>query len=92
MSGSTFPEEMRLFRLEVVEGLLSVDIPLSQSDVLRPVFEKYGHRLISGINLVKLIPAALQKESEKIMSELKGDKDVSAIFDGTARLGQALTV
>ena len=93
-SGSTLLEEMRLFWFEVVAGLLSGGILLSNADVLHPIFEKYGHRLISATNLAKLIPAVLENEREKIKSELELEdiKEASVIFDGTARLGEALAV
>ena len=44
-SGSTLPAEIRLFRLETVECVLSGGIPLSKVDVLRPLLEKYSHSL-----------------------------------------------
>lgn len=76
-SGSTLPEEMRFSRFEVVEGLLSGRIPLSNADVLRPIFEKYGRRLTSATNLAKLIPAVLENERGKIKSELEDIKEAS---------------
>jgi hypothetical protein len=61
-SGSTLPQDMRLFRFEIVECLPSAGIPLSKADILRPILEKYGHRLTSSSNLSELIPAVLEKE------------------------------
>ena len=43
--GSTLPAEMRLFRFEVVESFLSGRIALAKVDALRPLLEKYGHKL-----------------------------------------------
>ena len=42
--GSTLPEDMRLYRYELVETLLKAGIPLSKTDIMRPFLEKYGHR------------------------------------------------
>ena len=39
-SGSTLPAEIRLFRFEVVERVLSGSKPLSKVDTLRPILEK----------------------------------------------------
>ena len=43
--GETLPDEMRLFRFDLVEAFLSAGIPLSKIDHLRSFLEKYGHRL-----------------------------------------------
>ena len=91
-SGSTLPQDMRLFRFEIVECLLSAGIPLPKADILRPILEKYGHRLTSSSNLSELIPAVLEKEREKIKNELQDINEASIIFDGTARLGEALAI
>ena len=45
--GSTLPEDMRLYRYELVEALLKAGIPLLKVNSLRPFLEKYGHRLTS---------------------------------------------
>ena len=39
-----------------------------------------------------LIPAVLEKEKEKLKAELHNVKETSIIFDGTARLGEALAI
>ena len=86
-SGSTLPVDIRLFRFEIVECVLTRGIPLSKVDVLRPLLEKYGHRLTHSTNLREIIPAVLEKEKDKLRSELKTVKEASVIFDGTARMG-----
>ena len=89
-SGSTLPQDMHLFRFEVVQSFLSGGIALSKIDTVRPIFEKYGHRLTSVTHLAELIPTVLEKET--IKNELKGINEASVIFDGTARLGEALAI
>lgn len=91
-TGSTLPAEMQLFRFEVVESFLSSGIPLAKVDALRPMLEKHGHRLTSRSHMNELIPAVLEKEKNKLKEELQGVKEVSVIFDGTARLGEALAI
>ena len=91
-SGSTLPAEIRLFRFEIVECVISGGIPLSKVDILRPLLEKCGHRLTHSANLREIIPAVLEKEREKLLSELESVKEASVIFDGTARMGEALAI
>ena len=91
-SGSTLPQDMHLFRFEVVQSFLSGGIARSKIDTVRPIFEKYGHRLTSVTHLAELIPTVLEKEKETIKNELKGINETSVIFDGTARLGEALAI
>ena len=91
-AGSTLPAEMQIFRFEVVESFLSSGIPLAKLDALRPLLEKHGHRLTSRSHMNELIPAVLEKEKNKLKDELQGVKQVSVIFDGTARLGEALAI
>ena len=52
--GETLPEDMRLFRSDLVETFLSAGIPLSKTDLLRPLLEKYGHRLTGHGHLSQL--------------------------------------
>ena len=59
---------------------------------MRPFFEKYGHRLTSSIHLNEPIPAVLEKEKETLKEKLKVAKEASVIFDGMARLGEALVI
>ena len=52
---------------------------------MRPFLEKYGHWLPSRAYLSELIPAILHREKETLKETLKSEKEVSVIFDGTAR-------
>ena len=60
--------------------------------LFRPLLEKYGHRLTHSTNLREIIPAVLEKEKDKLRSELETVKEASVIFDGTARTGEALAI
>lgn len=90
--GSTLPEDMRLYRFELVESLLTAGIPKSKVDNLRPFLEKYGHRLTSSSHLSELIPLILKKEKDCVKSEIATSDNFSVIFDGSTRLGEALVV
>ena len=91
-NGSTLPADKRLFRFEIVECVLTGGIPLSKVDVLHPLLEKYGHRLTHSTNHREIIPAVLEKEKEKLRTELETVKEASVIFDGTATMGEALAI
>ena len=86
------PSDIQLHRYELVESALSGEVALSKVDAMRPFLDKYGHRLTSSAHLNELIPAVLDKEKETLKEELKVAKEASVIFDGTARLGEALAI
>ena len=90
--GSTLPEDMRLYRYELVEALLKAGIPLSKVDSLRPFLEKYGHRLTTRSHLAEFIPTIHQKEIDFVKSEIAANSAFSVIFDGSTRLGEALAI
>ena len=73
-SGSILPVEFRLFRFKIVKCVISGGIPLSKVDILRPLLEKYIHRLTHSVSLREIIPAELEKEREQLLSELESVK------------------
>ena len=90
--GYTLPEDMRLYRYELVEALLKAGIPLSKVDSLRPFLEKYGHCLTTRSHLAEFIPTIHQKEIDFVKSEIAANSAFSVIFDGSTRLGEALAI
>ena len=84
--GFTLPEDMRLYRYELVETLLKAGIPLFKVDSLRPFLEKYCHRLTSRNHLAEFIPMIRQKEIDFVKSEIAANSAFSVIFDGTPDL------
>ena len=90
--GETLPEDMRLFRFDLVEAFLSAGIPLSKIDHLRSFLEKYGHRLTAHGHLSQMIPSIIEKEKETLKTELSLVDGCSVIFDGSTRLGEALAI
>ena len=91
-TGSTLPSEIQLYRYELVESALLAGVAISKVHAMGPFVEKYHHRLTSRAHLSELIPAILQREKETLKEDLKSVKEVSVIFDATARLGEALTI
>ena len=67
--GETLPEDMRLFRFDLVEAFLSAGIPLSKIDHLRSFLEKYGQRLTAHGHLSQMIPSIIEKEKETLKTE-----------------------
>ncbi|KAK3721851.1 hypothetical protein QZH41_002279 [Actinostola sp. cb2023] len=92
MKGSTLPEDMKLYRYELVEILLKAGIPLAKVDMLRPFLEKYGHRLTARSHLSEFIPLISKKEKELLKKEIAAASGFSVIFDGSTRLGEALAI
>ena len=90
--GETLPEDMRLFRFDLVEAFLSAGIPLSKIDHLRSFLEKYGHRLTAHGHLSQMIPSIIEKEKETLKTELSLVDGCSVIFDGSTRLGETLAI
>ena len=90
--GETLPEDMRLFRFDLVEAFLSAGIPLSKIDNLRSFLEKYGHRLTAHGHLSQMIPSIIEKEKETLKTELSLVDGCSVIYDGSTRLGEALAI
>ena len=89
--GETLTESTQVFRVKVVSTFLRASIPLNKLDVFRELFEEIGCRLTDKRNMFDLIPFIQKREIGTISEEIKG-MDVSVIFDGTTRLGEALAI
>ena len=89
--GSTLPEDMRLYRYELVKALLKAGIPLLKVDTLRPFLEKYGHRLTSQNHLAEFIPM-IRQEIDFVKSGIAANSAFPVIFDGSTRLGEVLAI
>ena len=90
--GETLPEDVRLFRFDLVEAFLSAGIPLSKIDHLRSFLEKYGYRFTAHGHLSQMIQSIIEKEKEPLKTELSLVDGCSVIFDGSTRLGEALAI
>ena len=95
---STLPLAQQAYRQEVVKEFLKAGIPISKIDKLRSLLEKNGHRLTSSSNLAQYITLIFKQEVDTIKKELslpgQGDmtRDVSVIFDGSTRQGEAIAI
>ena len=83
--------DARVYRVRVVEQFLKSGIPMSKIDSLRPLLEEGSHRLTHSSHLSEYIPVVYSEEKKGIKNEVEG-RDVSVIFDGSTRLGEALGI
>ena len=60
-------------------------------DSFRDILEENAYRLTDRRHMFDLVPFVLKEEEGRICSEIRG-KNVSVIFDGTSRLGEAIAI
>ena len=89
--GETLNDNQRVFRVKVLKTFLKSGVPLQKMDVFRELLEESGYCLTSVPNIRQLIPFVRQEEEETIKGEISGT-NISVIFDGTTRLGEALAI
>ena len=87
--GETLPEEQQVFRVKVVTTFLRAGVPLGKLDHFNELLEEGAYHLTDRHNLSDLVPFIQTQEKKQIMAEING-RDISVIFDGTCRLGEAL--
>ena len=84
-------DNQRVFRVRVLKTFLKAGVPLQKMDDFRELLEEGGYHLTSVPNMRQLIPFVRKEEEEMIKGEISGH-NVSVIFDGTTRLGEALAI
>ena len=89
--GETLSEDQKLYRIKVTKAFLKAGIPLSKIKIVRELLEGNAYRLSDERGMYDLLPFIHSQMQEEIKTELSG-KDVSVIFDGTTRLGEAFAV
>ena len=89
--GEMLSDNQRLFRIKTMKTFLKAGVPLQKLDDFRELLEEGGYRLTSVPNMRQLIPFVRKEEEEIIKGELAGH-NISVIFDGTTRLGEALAI
>ena len=89
--GEMLSDNQRVFRIRVLKTFLKAGVPLQKMDDFRELLEEGGYRLTSVPNMRQFIPFVRKEEEEMIKGEISGH-DVSVIFDGTTRLGEALVI
>ena len=90
-AGTSVAMEVRVYRAKVVEHFLQAGIPLAKIDELRGLLEENAFRPCHSSHLAHYIPPILRNEKLAIRQEIEG-KDVSVVFHGSTRHGEALAV
>ena len=80
-----------MFRVQVIRVFLRAGVPLSKLHHFREVLEQYAYKLPDRRGMYDLIPFVLLYKTKQIKAEIEG-RNVSIIFDGTTRLGEALAI
>ena len=94
---NTLRLEERAYRIKVISELLKAGIPIRKIDMLRPLLENNGYRFTGSIHQRQYI-IVLKQEIEQIKEELAlpGQvgltRDLSTIFDGSTRQGEAVAI
>ncbi len=91
LEGESLPISQQVYRVKVLTAFLHAAIPLAKVDYFRQILEENALRLTDRSHLANLIPFVLQEEQAHLKEQIK-DKQVSVIFDGTTRLGEATVV
>ena len=87
--GETLPIEQQTYRVKVVQTFLRAAVPLNKLQHFRDILEENFFRLTDWHHMSDLVPFVLKEEESLIKKEIDG-KNVSVIFGGTTRLGEAL--
>ena len=91
-SGETLPEAQRVFRVQVVVLFLKKGVPLNKLEEFREVMEQNAYRRLADRHgTCDLISIVFKKEQNTIKAEILGE-NVSAVFYGTSRIGEALLI
>ena len=85
---SSLPEDVLLYRFNVMETFLAAGLPPTKIDDLAGLLKG---DVCDSSQMRLFIPKVEAFEFQRLRAELKGQK-VSVIFDGTTRLGEAIVV
>ena len=86
------------YRLEVFSEFLKAGIPIGKIDMLRSLLGNNSYRLTGSSHLGQYVSMALKQEIERIKQELEipgqvsMTSDLSVIFDGSTRQGEAIAL
>ena len=89
--GEMVPDAERVYRVKVVRTFLRAAVPLNKLDLFRDLLEEHAFRLTDRRHMSDIIPFIHDQEQDQIKAEISG-QDVSVIFDGTTRSGEALAI
>ena len=81
----------RVLRVKVVSTFLKAAVPLNMFQNFQEILEEHAFKLADPHRMHDLIPFIFDEEWKRIKSEIE-KKNVSVLFDGTTRLGEALAI
>ena len=70
---------------------MEAGVPLNKLHHFREILEQHGYKVGDQRGMYDLIPFVFDEEQKRIKTEIQG-KNISVIFDGTTRLGEALAI
>ena len=76
---------------ETLPTFLRARVPLNKVSHFRDVLEENTFRLTDRSHMSNLIPFIWKEEQKRIKIEIEG-RDLSIVFDGTTRLGEAVVI
>ena len=91
LRGETLPQQQQVYRIKMVTAFLKAGVPLSKIESFRELLKENAYRLTDRRNMHDYVPFILKDEENRIRQEIDG-KQLSIIFDGTSRLGEALAI
>lgn len=88
------PDEIFLWRVEVVAAFLEAGLPLHalSRPRIKALLEQQGHPLINPSNLKQQTIPYLQMKQKFEIKKLFDEKNVAIIFDGTTRVGEVFGI
>ena len=89
--GKTLPQDQRVYPVKVVMAFLRAGVPLNKIESFRELLEENAFRLSDRHHMSDIIPFISSQEQARIKEEI-GGKDLSVIFDGTTRMGEAMGI
>ena len=89
LEGETLLIEQQVYSVKVLKAFLKAGTPLNKLNCFRSILEENAFRLTDRSHMANLLPFILNEEQDRMKHEIVG-RDVSVIFDGTTRLGDAM--
>ena len=81
----------QVFCVKVLTAFLKGGIVINKINCFKSILEESAYKLTDQSNMAQIIPVVRQEEIRKIWEELTG-REISIVFDGTTRIGEALVL
>ena len=91
LEGESLLMEQQVYRVKVLKAFLKAGTPLNKLNCFRSILEENSFRLTDRSHMANLLPFILNEEQDRMKQEIAG-RDISVIFDGTTRLGEAIVI